>query len=168
MPTPAALLAEIQSGPLAAALAPLVAAGNDRAVADALNAKTLAGYVPIAEVSAPCLKFGLTGKLEFWMYVYAFKTAHGTAQAGETAMGVACSQALTLLRDDYRLTGADVADEDFVAAMNAFKAAGWLTDTQVGYLTSLGGGRASRAEVAFGWGTQISPADVSKATRGTT
>lgn len=37
MPTPQELLAEIQSGPLAATLAPLVSAGNDAGVAIALN-----------------------------------------------------------------------------------------------------------------------------------
>lgn len=37
--TPTELKAEIQTGPLAAELAPFVAAGNDAAIAEALNAK---------------------------------------------------------------------------------------------------------------------------------
>lgn len=46
MPTPAELRAEIESGPLAEELAPLVAAGNDAGVAVALNARSRGETLP--------------------------------------------------------------------------------------------------------------------------
>lgn len=46
----AALKAEIQSGPLAAAIAPHIASGNHRAVADALNSVSASFQVPRAIV----------------------------------------------------------------------------------------------------------------------
>jgi hypothetical protein len=52
MPTPTELRAEIESGPLAAELATPWAAGNDTAVAAALNRQDRAGYVPARHVVA--------------------------------------------------------------------------------------------------------------------
>lgn len=53
MPTPAALKAEIMSGPHAATLAPHVIAGNDRAIAEFLTDRNSAGAAPIALSTIP-------------------------------------------------------------------------------------------------------------------
>ena len=64
--TPAQLKTEIQTGPLAAALAPLVAAGNDVGVAALLNARTLRGLVPILEMARYCAKGSPVASKPLW------------------------------------------------------------------------------------------------------
>lgn len=137
---PAALRAEILSGPLAAELAPLVAAADDAAVAALLNAPTGRGPVPIAELSAYCVRAGIVGACE------------AAAWHPDTPLPVKglCFTVLSLVRDDYRLTTADVDDPAFGGACDALTAAGLMTAGQKAGLLALGAGRRSRADAAVG------------------
>lgn len=153
MPDLTALAAELQSDPAALGYAAPLAAGDDAAVAALLNAKSYRGPVPIVELSAAALAFGLIGKCEVALYTPATPETLDLCRL--------CSQTLTLLRDDYRLTTADVDDPDLAAGLDAFVAIGWLTSDQRAYLAGLAAGRASRADLLFGG--PITPSHVAAA-----
>lgn len=166
MPTPQQLHDEITTGPLATTLAPLVTAGNDAAIADSLNAKSYAGYVPISELAAYCCKQGITGGVMALMEIPIGATDNPPTSLSVTTKGM-LHTVMTLVQIDFRLEWADVNDTAFLSALDGLISLGVMTSTQKAAVIALGNNRQSRAEVAFGWGTAVSLSDVSEALRGT-
>lgn len=156
MPTPQQLLTEMQTGPLAATIAPLIAAGNDAGIAMLLNTRAYRGYVPIVELSAFCTKIGLTGAAE----VYATEP---TSPTNPIEFKILCRTVLTILRDDYRLSVADVDDPAFVSATNTLVAAGLLSAANRDAIVAMAENHHSRAEVVWGLDTFITATEVAVA-----
>lgn len=147
------LLSEIQDGPLNQTLAPLVATGQDNAVATFLNLRAFRGPVPIIDVSAYCTVNGITGLIE----------AGAHDQTNEFMIRAACFNALSVLRNDLRLNFADLDSPAFGTLTAALIGVGYLTQPQAAELSALAENRASRAEVVWGQGTVITPSDVALA-----
>lgn len=158
--TPSQLRTEVESGPLAEALAPLVAAGDDAGVAALLNARAYRGPVPINELSAKCLQLGLTGGVLALLEV---------PLGSEIAPGVPMSlqvkgllhQMLTLIQTDYRLETADVDDPKFGPGCDSLISLGVIDEAGKAALLALGANRRSRAEVL--WGVAVSASGVAAA-----
>lgn len=143
-----ALLAEIGSGPLAAQLAPLMANANDWAVADLLNTPTERGPVPIVELSAYCTVNGITGGVE----------AVANTSTAPTELRGLCHTVLSLIRDDYRLTTADVDTVAFGAGCDGLIESGLMTSDQKTAILALAANRRGRGEIAIG--RPVTPADI--------
>ncbi len=124
--------------------------GDHSQIAANLNTKDQRGLVPIRELSSACLLAGLTGRLDFMYLSLAHKAALGTATEQEQAIGVGCAEALSLIRDDYRLETADIDSVRFQTALATFVLLGWLTEEQKDDIVALGANRRSRAELALG------------------
>lgn len=162
MPTPSDLRAEIESGPLAAELATPWGAGNDSAVAAALNRKDRTGYVPARHVSVSLARFPALDALIHWCLT------HGTLPAEYG--GGACPFAVYALfrnldRVDRSVNKGDLraALADLTAGLSAIAATPAAGMIPAGFGTYLLGGevKVSRAE-ELGWGgvsaTQIGEA----------
>lgn len=153
--TPTELRAEIESGPLAATLAPLVAAGSDAGAAGLLNARVYPGPVPIAELSGYCARHGITGAVMALLEIPV---------GSEIATGVAMTlqikgllhTVLTLIQLDFRLETADVNDPAFGAGLVAMRQLGVMNSDQAAAILALRDNRLSRAEIAFGRGVAAS------------
>lgn len=122
------------------ALSAMREAGRDADVAAALAVRNNRGPVPITELSAYCVQAGVIGACE---------VAARSAAAPDSLKGL-CFTVLSLLRDDWRLTTADVDDPQFGAACAGLIAAGLMTQQQCDDLTAMGANRRSRGEVLFG------------------
>lgn len=163
--TPAELRTEILAGPLAAELAPLVAAGDATGVAAALNAKAIRGYVPIEALAAYCCERGITGGVMALLEIPI---------GGETTAGVLMDvrtkgmlhTVMTLVQLDYRLEWVDVDKPAFVAACDGCIALGVMTGQHKADVLAMAANRQRRAEVAFGSGTSVSHEDVGLALQG--
>lgn len=156
--TPAQLKTEIQTGPLAAALAPLVAAGNDVGVAALLNARTLRGLVPILEMARYCAK-GITGGVQA-----ALETPIGTGGMTAQIKG-ALHTVMNLVQQDFRMEACDVDDPVFGSVCDGVLIPfGIMTATDKTNILALGANRQSRVEFLFG--QQVSMNDISLALRG--
>ena len=154
MPTPQELFAEIESGLLAADLAPLVASRDFNAVAVALNAPTRPGPVPIVEVSGYCVRQGVTG---------AIKAALDDA-ATPQPIRVVCHITLTLIEQDYRLTTLDVTDPAFGQVTGGLIAGQLMTAEQREALAAMAANRQSRAQEL--WGVAVTGTDCLEACGG--
>lgn len=160
MPTPQQLRAEVESGPTAAELAPLAAAGRDADVAAALNRADLPGYVPARDLAAVLARRNLWGVVIlaarfrllpngqpcplnlFTLFVTCELAGHGT------------------FSPPLRMEIAPLA-----AAADALVAAGLMTaDDRAAVLADEV--RISRAEQAWGYGVAVSADDVARALRG--
>lgn len=96
---------------------------QDELCAKLLNEKTLRGPVPITELSAYCTSEGITGLVE----IIANEPTGGQITLELKAL---CRTVLTLIRDDYRLTSADVDHVRFGPACDGLIAAGLMTTQQ--------------------------------------
>lgn len=96
---------------------------QDELCAKLLNEKTVRGPVPIEVLSAYCTSEGITGLVE--------TIAHEpTSEQITLQLKALCRTILTLIRDDYRLTTADVDHANFGPACDGLIAAGLMTPTQ--------------------------------------
>ncbi len=146
----ASLLAEIESGPLAATLASFVAAGNDQAVAAALNDPAGPSAGPLTLASRP--RNEVVALLAPLAFVLATKDA-ATQGAWDRALDI------ILRADPIAVSGA--AAQPLV---DGAVATGLLTTDQVAALQTRTG---SRAELLWGAGVTVTVNDVSRALRGT-
>jgi len=103
------------------------------------------GPVPIAELSAYCVGTGIVGACEAAAY----------DDATPLQVKGLCFTVLSLVRDDYRLTTADVDDSAFGGACDGMIASGLMTTEQKTAILALG---ASRTPLAV-----VSPFDVGNA-----
>ena len=144
----AALKTEIQSGPLAAELAPLVAAGRFHAAADVLNRKDYRGPVPLEELSSYCVNNGITGKVLALNKIPLGQTIEGVTMTLE--LSGLLETVVTIVQTDWRLT---VAEMDGPAAAQLFGGlamAGIVTAQQQAEIDALANGRRGRAEIVVG------------------
>lgn len=145
----AALRAELLADPEGLGYAAPLAAGDDTAVAALLNARTLRGPVPIAELSAYCAGSGITGAVKALLEVPL-----GTDIAPDVPMTLQLKGLLytveTLLVTDYRLSTADVDDPAFGAALDGLQSLGVIDADKRAAVVALGADRASRADALFG------------------
>lgn len=96
------------------------------------------GPVPISELSAYCVKAGIVGGCE------------AAAWDADTPLPVKglCFTVLSLVRDDYRLTTADVDDPAFGYACDGMIQAGLMTEEQKTAILALGASRTPLAVVS--------------------
>jgi hypothetical protein len=71
MPTISQIRTEIETGPLSVTLFPLLVAGNDQEIADALNEKNVNGYVPARHVSVSLANYPVLDALIHWVLNHA-------------------------------------------------------------------------------------------------
>ena len=145
----ALLRTEITTGPKAAILAPLYAAGNDTGVAAELNKLDIRGVVPIVEMSRYCAK-GITGGVQAMLGIPI-----GTDIAPGTPMTLQIAGALhtvmNIVQIDFRLEGCDVDDPAFNAVVDfVLVPFGIMTAADKVALLALANNRQSRAMVAVG------------------
>ena len=144
--TPAALKAEIQTGPHAAALAPFVASGNDTAIAAFLNSQTGAGAASVnrATIAKPLL-------MEALIPVVLALSAANPAIQGKW------DRFLSMLRsvETFRIPVIN-------ALLQMVVADGLMSQAQVDAIKVQTG---SRAELLFGIGTVVSITDVAGSLR---
>lgn len=150
--TPAELKTEIETGPLAAELAPFIAAGNDGAIAGVLNehrgsTKLLSRLVSARAVlgeypGGPMAGAAVLDKLE---------AASGTISAVKWVM--------SYLKSD----GIDIGSPATQGMLDQLAASGVITSDEATKLKSLGLVPASRADILDATITHI---DVAKALRG--
>lgn len=146
MPTTAQLTAEIQSGPHAATLAPLVAAKSDIAIADFLNERNGTGSAVITLDVIPRQKL-----------LRVFLKVAIDLNAATTAIKAKWDRILPFVRDMEDTPVAVIND-----VLNLAVTDGLLTQVKVDNIRTRNG---SRAEVLWGETTKITPTDVSKAVR---
>lgn len=126
-------------------------AANDTGLAALLNEKTERGPIPISELASYCVRNGLTGKFEL----------AAVKEANPDDLRSLCFNVLTILRDDYRLTTADMDDAGMTAALDGLVAAELITSTHKTTLLALGANRRGKAEVELG--RPCTPQDVAQA-----
>lgn len=152
--TPAELRTEIETGSLAAALADFVPGGNKHTsgegglswaacIAARLNAATQRGPVPIEELAAYCCKAGVTGGVLAMIEIPIGSNIVDGVPMTLPIKGL-LHTVLTLIRDDYRLTTADVDDTDFVTACDGLVSLGIMTGQQKTEVIALGDNRLGR------------------------
>lgn len=145
----AALKAEIQSGPLAAELAPLIAAGRFHAAADVLNRKDYRGPVPLEELSSYCVTRGVTGAVQTLDEI----PLGGTIAEGGTMTAQIkglLKTVLTIVQTDWRLSVADMDDPAAAGLFAGLAALGVITPQQQVEIDALANGRRGRAEIVVG------------------
>ena len=141
------------------------AAGNDSACADALNARTLPGPVPIVVLAGFCAQQGVTGGVMTMLEVplgAAIPGGSGPTAAMTPAIKGALHTAMTILQNDYRLETCDVLDPAFQQACGLLQMLGIMTAGQYATIQSLAANRASLAD-ALG---AVTAADVECARKG--
>lgn len=157
---PALLAAEIDDDPLSLGYAARVAAGDDAGIVGLLVSRDYRGPVPIEVLSAYCINEGITGTIE----------AVANEPTGDPFPSLAlkglCRNVLSLVRDDFRLTTADVDTPKFAEGCDGLIAAGLISADQKAGMLALAEGRSTRAEVLWGYGATVSGNDVSFALRG--
>lgn len=146
------LLLEIQTGPLAATLAPLVNANNDIAIAEALNAKN---YTKLSSVTRNIFLIwaastGMRATIED-------HAANPSSPLRSSALSLKDILSDTASSIDFGIDGN-------VTMLEAWQAAGAITSQQKLDLLTLATIPASRADIVLGRPT--SPAEVSLALRG--
>ena len=160
MPTPQQIRAEVESGPLAAELAPLAAAGRDADVATALNRADLPGYVPARDLSAVLARRNLWGVV---ILAARFRLLPNGQTCPLNLFTLFCTCELAAhgtFSPPLRMEIAPLA-----AAADALVAAGLMTaDDRAAVLADEV--RISRAEQAWGYGVAVSADDVARALRG--
>lgn len=147
MPTSTELKAEILSGPHSATLAPLVAAGNDQAIANFLNATSGAGAALITLSTIPRQRV-----------LRVFLKVAIDLNAATTAIKAKWDRILPFVRDMEDTPLAVINDVLTLAVTD-----GLLTQTKVDNLRTRMG---SRAEALWGENETITHADVAFALRG--
>ena len=150
--TPAELKAEIETGPLAAELAPFVTSGNDAAIANTLNEPR--GSVMLRErlVSARGV-----------LADYPGGAAAGAAVLDKLEAAAASVPAVKWVMSFLRSDGIDIGSPATQAMLDQLAQGGLITQDEANNLKSLGFGPASRAMTL---GATISHIDVAKALRG--
>lgn len=150
--TPAELKAEIQTGPLAAELAPFAAAGNDGQVAAILNDKrfTKTQRVTLKDIVRYLLDNGV------WLTIID--------KAADTAASQAKSAARVFVEVQKMgfVESLDMNKASSQGMLSALVAAGTMTAAHQTALTNMGVVPASRAEVL---GASITVTDVARAVR---
>lgn len=136
-----ALRTEIESGLLAATLAPFVAVGNDSKIAELLNAKTQTALqpIPIFEYAMWAAKTGVRRKLKAGL-------AHENASIADI-----CDIALEVMSNPHA-TSLDLTDAGSMALMESLMMAGIVTSGERAALVAFCTRPASRIEVVFGIG----------------
>lgn len=146
------LLAEIQTGPLSATLAPLVASNNDIAIADALNARN---FTRISSVSRNIfLIWAASNGVRAAIQDHANDTLSALRSS---ALGL-----LDILSDNS--SSIDFGLQGNIDMLTAWGTAGIITEQQKTDLLALATVPASRAEIVLG--RQTSPAEISLTLRG--
>lgn len=112
---------------------------RDEECAELLRAKTIRGPVPIVELSAYCTAQGITGRVETMVN-------EPTSETNPIELKVLYRTVLTLIRDDYRLTTADVDSPQFQAACLSLIGVGMMTAEQHDFITALAVNRSCVAE----------------------
>ena len=154
--TLAQLLAEIQSGPMAAELAPLAASGNDAGVAAALNRgdRTYRRPVDIVDLGGVCAGVGITGRVKAMLRIDVGAN-YAPPGATVTPMTLAILSYLntfmTIVETNYRLTTADLDDARTGPILDTLALVGILSAPVRGYLLTLQNDTRSRA-AELGWG----------------
>lgn len=150
--TPAELKTEITTGPLAAELAPFVAAGNDGQVAAILNDTTRgATMLKLTMISARGVLSGYAGGP-----VAAAAVLDKLESAAATVPAI--KWVMTFLKSD----GIDIGHPATQGMLDQLATGGVLTATEAAHLKALGVFPASRAEVL---GTTIDITDVARSLR---
>ena len=149
-----ALKEEIQSGPLAAPLAPLVARGADNEIAAALNLPryTVARPIPRIALLKWAVKHGLLAKLRDAM----------PSAAGNATQRSAAEAALILITGTFT-DDVDITDASIAALFTALETAGIVSPAAAADRPAVSK-LISRAEQAFG--ANVSDVDVARALRG--
>ena len=156
--TPQQLKAEITSGPLAAELAPLTAAGNDAGVAAALNRADRAFRRPldIVTLGGICAGTGITGHVKAMLRIDigVNYTPAGAATPAQMTLAILSdlNTFMTIVETNYRLTTADLDDARTAPVLDTLAAVGILSAPVRAYLVSLQASTQSRA-AELGWGT---------------
>ena len=143
MPT---LLAEITSGPLAAELAPLVAAGDDAGVAAVLNRADRAYRRPvdIQTLAGFCAGAGVTGPVMSLVAVpIGTDISPGNPMTLQIKSGL--NTVMTIIQNDYRLTTADLDNPAVTPVLDLLSALGILTTGSRAAMVGLQAASRSRA-----------------------
>lgn len=148
----AALTAEIQSGPLAAELAPLVAAGNDAGVAGVLNSQRGETMLRERIISAR----GVLAE-------YADGPATAAAVLDKLEAAAPSVPAIKWVMSFLKGDGIDIGSPATQGMIDQLAAATVLTEDEAGKLKALGRVPASRAELVFG--QPVTANDVARAVR---
>lgn len=149
---------ELQNDPQGLGYAALLAEGRDNAVADLLNAKTIAArrFVLVRDELLPWLgNSGVRVAMEF----AAFNPA--TAENWELRAALSATEKLLAEHQWIDLDGA-VAQQ----MVGMFRLAGIITEEQEAALMALADTHISRAEQLWGVGAAVSTDQVSEALRG--
>lgn len=155
--TPAELKTEIQTGPLAAELAPFVAAGNDEKVAAILNRKDIPEKKRVL-MSVLVDYLSEQGILANIADVALNAAAAGHAAARKVVATLRLSTELGVTSINMKRAGNQALITDLVTT-------GLMTAAQANDVKALANTTFSRAEVAFGEGTYISTTAVSDTRR---
>ena len=137
--TPAALKTEIETGPLAAEIAPLYAAGNDIAVAAVLNSRRGENMLRSRLVSARAV-----------LGEYPDGPAAAAAVLDKLEAASATVPAVKWVMSFLRADGIDIGSPATQGMLDQLAAGGAITAQEATKLKSLGIVPASRAELVFG------------------
>lgn len=148
-----ALKTEIQSGPLAAELAPYIASGNDTAIADALNDRRGETMLRERLISAR----GVLAQ-------YPDGPAAGAAVLDKLEAAAAGVPAVKWVMSFLKADGIDIGSPATQGMLDQLAVGGLITAAEAGKLKSLGMVPASRAEIVLG--QSVSVTDVAIALRG--
>lgn len=153
--TPAELKTEINTGPLAAELAPFVAAGDDLTVARILNRQDIANKksVPLDALANYLSEQGILANIA------------DAASDGANLGHAAARKAVATLRlsRELGIRAINMQRASNQGLINNLVSAGLMTVGQANGLKALADILASRAEIAFG--QSVSPTDVSETRR---
>lgn len=138
--TPAALLTEMQEGPLAAELAPLIGVGDYSGAAAVLNRRDYRGPVPLEVLSSYCVTRGITGTIQALDEIPL-----GGNLSAEVVMTVdikaLLKTVLTIVQTDWRLTTADMDDPTAAGLFDGLSALGIITPQQQTEIDALANNR---------------------------
>ena len=146
--------AEITQGPLAAVLAPLIAAGRDADVAAALNDATR------GEALARPMR---VGDFANWLAGRGLLRKVGDARTHANDVIASISLLLTLIIQGDPARMVDPRDAGIQGMFGAYIQAGIVTPTDMAAFVTACTGPAARAEVKWGDGVRVSADDVSRA-----
>lgn len=147
-----ALKTEIQSGPLAAELAPHIASGNDTAIADALNSHRGETMLRERLISARGV-----------LADYPDGPAAAAAVLDKLEAAAAHVPAVRWVMSFLKSDGIDIGSPATQGMIDQLVAAGVLTTDEGDKLKALGSVPASRAEIVFG--RTVTANDVAHAVR---
>lgn len=150
--TPAELKAEIETGPLAAELAPFVVSGNDAAIAAVLNERRGGTMLRSRLVSARAV-----------LGEYPGGPQAAAVVLDKLEAAAASVPAVKWVMSFLKADGVDIGSPATQGMLDQLAAGGLITADEATKLKSLGYAQASRAEIAFG--QTVSPTDVSETRR---